>query len=69
MDNPPATPADCNVTVSCSAVKFRVQSLSELLNSARPAPWIGDRNGYIFGKILGMSEAEIKELKEAGAIR
>jgi hypothetical protein len=50
-------------------VKFRVQSLSELLNSARPAPWIGDRNGYIFGKILGMSEAEIKELKEAGAIR
>jgi crotonobetainyl-CoA:carnitine CoA-transferase CaiB-like acyl-CoA transferase len=50
-------------------VKFRVQSLSELLNSARPAPWIGDHNSYVFGKILGMSEAEIKELKEAGAIR
>ncbi len=36
---------------------------------ARPAPWIGDHNGYVFGELLQMSEAEIKELQEADAIR
>jgi crotonobetainyl-CoA:carnitine CoA-transferase CaiB-like acyl-CoA transferase len=43
-------------------------SLSEA-SAARPAPWIGAHNAYVFGKILGMSETEIKALEEAGAIR
>lgn len=38
-------------------------------SAARPAPWIGADNAYVFGSILGLSEAEIKELEEAGAIK
>ena len=38
-------------------------------SAARPAPWIGAHNDYVFGEFLGMSQAEIEELKEAGAIR
>ncbi|MDP6560217.1 MAG: CoA transferase, partial [Candidatus Binatia bacterium] len=38
-------------------------------SAKRPAPWIGDHNDYVFGKILGMSEKEIERLKRAGAIR
>ncbi|MBF8268167.1 MAG: hypothetical protein HW388_1675 [Dehalococcoidia bacterium] len=38
-------------------------------NAARPAPWIGAHNAYVFGKVLGMSEAEIREMEEKGAIR
>jgi len=45
-----------------------IPSLSEA-SAARPAPWIGDHNGYVFGKILGMSTEEIEKLKHAGAIR
>jgi crotonobetainyl-CoA:carnitine CoA-transferase CaiB-like acyl-CoA transferase len=45
-----------------------IPSLSKA-SAARPAPWIGDHNSYVFGKILGMSEAEIRVLEEAGAIR
>ncbi|MFQ5681867.1 MAG: CaiB/BaiF CoA transferase family protein [Candidatus Binatia bacterium] len=45
-----------------------IPSLSEA-SAARPAPWIGADNTRVFGKILGMSKAEIEELKEAGAIR
>ncbi len=45
-----------------------IPSLSEA-SAARPAPWIGDHNGYVFGNILGMSTEEIEKLKQAGAIR
>lgn len=45
-----------------------IPSLSEA-SAARPAPWIGDHNGYVFGKVLGMSTEEIEKLKQAGAIR
>ena len=45
-----------------------IPSLSEA-SAPRPAPWIGDHNGYVFGELLQMSEAEIKELQEADAIR
>jgi crotonobetainyl-CoA:carnitine CoA-transferase CaiB-like acyl-CoA transferase len=38
-------------------------------NAARPAPWIGAHNDYVFGKILGLSEEKIEELKRAGAIK
>lgn len=38
-------------------------------SAARPAPWIGAHNDYVFGEILGMSEAEIRELEGKGAIR
>lgn len=38
-------------------------------SAARPAPWIGADNAYVFGEILGMSEAEITNLEKAGAIR
>jgi benzylsuccinate CoA-transferase BbsF subunit len=45
-----------------------IPSLSEA-SAARPAPWIGAHNAQVFGAILGMSEAEIKEMEEKGAIR
>ena len=45
-----------------------VPSLSAA-NAARPAPWIGAHNDYIFGEILGLSPARIEELKNAGAIK
>ena len=45
-----------------------IPSLSEA-SAARPAPWIGAHNDYVFGEVLGMSEAEIGEMKEKGAIR
>src|SRR5215475_9730958 len=38
-------------------------------DAARPAPWIGAHNDYVFGKILGLSEEKIEELKRAGAIK
>jgi crotonobetainyl-CoA:carnitine CoA-transferase CaiB-like acyl-CoA transferase len=38
-------------------------------SAARPAPPFGAHNDYIFGEILGMSAAEIGEMKENGAIR
>ena len=38
-------------------------------NAARPAPWIGAHNDFVFGKILGLSDERIKELKEKGAIK
>jgi crotonobetainyl-CoA:carnitine CoA-transferase CaiB-like acyl-CoA transferase len=38
-------------------------------NAARPAPWIGAHNDQVFGKILGLSEERIEELKEKGAIK
>jgi benzylsuccinate CoA-transferase BbsF subunit len=38
-------------------------------NAARPAPWIGAHNDYVFGKILGLSPERIEELKKAEAIK
>jgi crotonobetainyl-CoA:carnitine CoA-transferase CaiB-like acyl-CoA transferase len=38
-------------------------------NAARPAPWIGAHNDYVFGKILGLSPEKIDELKKAEAIK
>lgn len=38
-------------------------------SAARPAPWIGTHNSYVFGKILGLSEEKIRELEKTGAIR
>jgi benzylsuccinate CoA-transferase BbsF subunit len=37
-------------------------------DAARPAPWLGAHNDYIFGTILGLSPERIDELKQAGAI-
>jgi crotonobetainyl-CoA:carnitine CoA-transferase CaiB-like acyl-CoA transferase len=34
-----------------------------------PAPRLGEHNGYVFGELLGMSEAEIRANEESGAIR
>ncbi len=45
-----------------------IPSLSKA-SAARPAPWIGNDNSYVFGKVLGMSTEEIEKLKQAGAIR
>jgi crotonobetainyl-CoA:carnitine CoA-transferase CaiB-like acyl-CoA transferase len=45
-----------------------IPSLSEA-SAARPAPWIGAHNAYVFGEVLGMSEAEIRDMEEKGAIR
>ncbi|MDP2602215.1 MAG: CoA transferase [Deltaproteobacteria bacterium] len=38
-------------------------------NAARPAPWIGAHNDYVFGEILGLSPERIEELKKAEAIK
>ena len=38
-------------------------------DAARPAPWIGAHNDYVFGKILGLSNQSIEELKEVEAIK
>jgi crotonobetainyl-CoA:carnitine CoA-transferase CaiB-like acyl-CoA transferase len=38
-------------------------------SAARAAPWIGANNDHVFGKILGLSEDKIEELKKAGAIK
>ena len=38
-------------------------------NAARPAPWIGANNDEVFGKIIGLSEEKIEELKKAEAIK
>lgn len=37
--------------------------------AARPAPWIGAHNDYVFGTILGLSSEKIEEFKRAGAIK
>jgi benzylsuccinate CoA-transferase BbsF subunit len=34
----------------------------------RPAPLLGEHNHYVFGELLGLPEAEIQRLVEAGAI-
>jgi benzylsuccinate CoA-transferase BbsF subunit len=38
-------------------------------SAARPAPWIGAHNNEVFGRILGLSEEKIEELKKAEAIK
>src|SRR5436190_7468015 len=38
-------------------------------NAARPAPWIGAHNDEVFGRILGLTQERIEELKAAEAIR
>jgi benzylsuccinate CoA-transferase BbsF subunit len=38
-------------------------------NAARPAPWIGAHNDQVFGEILGLSTAQIDELKRVEAIK
>jgi len=38
-------------------------------SAAKPAPWIGTGNAYVFGQVLGLSEDAIKELEESGAIK
>ena len=38
-------------------------------SAARPAPWIGAHNAEVFGRILGLSEERIEELKKAEAIK
>ncbi|MBI2533991.1 MAG: CoA transferase [Deltaproteobacteria bacterium] len=38
-------------------------------NAARPAPWIGAHNDYVFGKILGLSSERIEGLKRVEAIK
>jgi benzylsuccinate CoA-transferase BbsF subunit len=35
---------------------------------SRPAPLLGEHNPYVFGELLGLPEAEIQRLTEAGAI-
>jgi crotonobetainyl-CoA:carnitine CoA-transferase CaiB-like acyl-CoA transferase len=45
-----------------------IPSLS-VANAARPAPWIGADNDQVFGKILGLSNERIEELKKADAIK
>jgi crotonobetainyl-CoA:carnitine CoA-transferase CaiB-like acyl-CoA transferase len=35
---------------------------------SRPAPMLGEHNQYVFGGLLGLSEAEIQRLMEAEAI-
>ncbi len=38
-------------------------------DAARPAPWIGADNDQVFGRILGLPQEKIEELKTAEAIR
>ncbi len=38
-------------------------------SAARPAPWIGAHNDYVFGKILGLSSEKIEKFKKAEAIK
>ncbi len=38
-------------------------------SAAKPAPWIGAHNDYVFGEILGLSLERIKELKNTEAIK
>jgi benzylsuccinate CoA-transferase BbsF subunit len=38
-------------------------------SAARPAPWIGAHNDYVFGDILGLDRERIEELKQAEAIK
>jgi crotonobetainyl-CoA:carnitine CoA-transferase CaiB-like acyl-CoA transferase len=38
-------------------------------SAARPAPWIGAHNDYVFGEVLGLSPERIEELKKAEAIK
>jgi benzylsuccinate CoA-transferase BbsF subunit len=38
-------------------------------NAARPAPWIGAHNDQVFGRILGLTQEKIEELKKAEAIK
>jgi crotonobetainyl-CoA:carnitine CoA-transferase CaiB-like acyl-CoA transferase len=38
-------------------------------DAARPAPWIGADNDYIFAAILRLTPERIEELKSAGAIK
>jgi crotonobetainyl-CoA:carnitine CoA-transferase CaiB-like acyl-CoA transferase len=45
-----------------------IPSLSKS-DAARPAPWIGANNDEVFGRILGLSEERIEELKRAEAIK
>jgi crotonobetainyl-CoA:carnitine CoA-transferase CaiB-like acyl-CoA transferase len=45
-----------------------IPSLSQA-NAARPAPWIGAHNDEVFGRILGLSQERIEELKRAEAIK
>ncbi len=45
-----------------------IPSLSAV-NAARPAPWIGAHNDYVFGKILELSPERIEDLKKAEAIK
>jgi crotonobetainyl-CoA:carnitine CoA-transferase CaiB-like acyl-CoA transferase len=37
-------------------------------SAARPAPWIGAHNHQVFGEILGLNDATIRELKQNEAI-
>lgn len=45
-----------------------IPSLSKA-DAARGAPWIGAHNDRVFGKILGLSEDRIEELKKVEAIK
>jgi crotonobetainyl-CoA:carnitine CoA-transferase CaiB-like acyl-CoA transferase len=38
-------------------------------SAARPAPWIGAHNDYVFGEVLGLSAERIEELKKHEAIK
>ncbi|HEX2226125.1 MAG TPA: CoA transferase [Candidatus Binatia bacterium] len=38
-------------------------------SAARPAPWIGEHNDYVFGEVLGLNRERMEELKESGAIK
>ena len=38
--------------------------IGELPHSARPAPMLGQHNGYVLGEILGLSTADIDRLVE-----
>jgi formyl-CoA transferase len=45
-----------------------IPSLSSA-DAARPAPWIGAQNDYVFGQILGLNPEEITAAKNDGAIK
>ncbi len=45
-----------------------IPSLSEA-SAAKPAPWIGAHNSYVFGEVLGISTERIAEQEKEGAIR
>jgi benzylsuccinate CoA-transferase BbsF subunit len=45
-----------------------IPSLSDA-SAARPAPWIGAHNDYVFGIVLGLSRQRIEELQKADAIK